>query len=315
MSDTSKLLRGVVPPVCTPFTAGYEVDEPSLRKLVNHLIDGGVHGLFILGSTSEVAYLTDKNRADVIRIAIDETAGRVPVVAGAIDMTTLRVNEHVRVAVAAGIDGIVLTAPFYVRTHPAEIANHFRLVKEACGEIPLYAYDIPVAVGGVKLELGTVLQLASEGVIAGLKDSSGNDAGFRALILGAKKLGLKDFRILTGSELTVDSALMAGAHGVVPGIGNIDPAGFVRIFDLVAAGDFVAARKEQERLFEMFGLIDVGASDRMGRGSSAIGAFKASLQILEIITDGRTAPPAIALNEKEILAIKPFLIGAGLLNK
>ena len=312
MASTSKLLRGVVPPVCTPFTADYEVDEKSLRKLINHLIDGGVHGLFVLGSTSEVAYLTDKRRADVIRIAIDETKGRVPVVAGAIDMTTFRVNDHVRAAVEAGIDGIVLTAPFYVRTHPEEIALHFRLVKEACGDVPLYAYDIPVAANGVKLETSTVLKLAKEGVIQGLKDSSGNDAGIRAVVLGAQRLGLKEFVVLTGSELTVDSALMAGAHGVVPGIGNIDPAGYVRIFDYVAAGDYKAARAEQERLTEMFGLVDVGAPSRMGRGSSALGAFKASLKLLGIIEDGRTAPPQIPLNSDEITAIIPFLKNAGL---
>jgi 4-hydroxy-tetrahydrodipicolinate synthase len=312
MANNPKLLRGVVPPVCTPFTSDYEVDEKSLRKLINHLIDGGVHGLFVLGSTSEVAYLTDKRRADVIRIAIDETAGRVPVVAGAIDMTTFRVNEHVKAAVDAGIDGIVVTAPFYVRTHPEEIALHFKQIKEACGDVPLYAYDIPVAANGVKLETGTVLKLAKEGVIQGLKDSSGNDAGIRAVVLGAKKMGLKDFVVLTGSELTVDSALMAGAHGVVPGIGNIDPAGYVRIFDYVAAGKYTEARAEQERLFEMFGLVDVGASARMGRGSSALGAFKASLKLLGIIEDGRTAPPQIPLSADEIAAIIPFLKGAGL---
>jgi 4-hydroxy-tetrahydrodipicolinate synthase len=312
MSSNPKLLRGVVPPVCTPFTADYEVDEKSLRRLINHLIDGGVHGLFVLGSTSEVAYLTDKRRANVIRIALDETAGRVPVVAGAIDMTTFRVNDHVRAAVEAGIDGIVLTAPFYVRTHPEEIALHFKLVKEACGDVPLYAYDIPVAANGVKLETSTVLKMAKEGVIQGLKDSSGNDAGIRAVVLGAQKLGLKDFVVLTGSELTVDSALMAGAHGVVPGIGNIDPVGYVKIFDYVAAGDYKAARAEQERLTEMFGLVDVGAPSRMGRGSSALGAFKASLKLLGIIEDGRTAPPQIPLNSDEIAAIIPFLKNAGL---
>ncbi|CAN2169933.1 DapA Dihydrodipicolinate synthase/N-acetylneuraminate lyase [Candidatus Nanopelagicaceae bacterium] len=312
MSSNPKLLRGVVPPVCTPFTANYEVDEKSLRKLINHLIDGGVHGLFVLGSTSEVAYLTDKRRADVIRIAIDETKGRVPVVAGAIDMTTLRVNEHVRAAVDAGIDGIVLTAPFYVRTHPEEIALHFKLVKEACGDVPLYAYDIPVAANGVKLETSTVLKMAKEGVIQGLKDSSGNDAGIRAVVLSAQKMELKEFVVLTGSELTVDSALMAGAHGVVPGIGNIDPVGYVKIFDYVAAGDYKAARAEQERLTEMFGLVDVGAPSRMGRGSSALGAFKASLKLLGIIEDGRTAPPQIPLNAEEIAAIVPFLKNAGL---
>ncbi len=310
--NSPRILKGVVPPVCTPFTADYQVDESSLRRLINHLIDGGVHGLFILGSTSEVAYLTDKNRAEVIRITMDEVKGRVPVVVGAIDTTTLRVIEHVKTAVAAGVEGIVITAPFYVRTHPAEIANHFRLIKKACPNTPIYAYDIPIAVNGVKLDLGTLLTLAKEGVIHGVKDSSGNDAGIRSVILGIQKLNLKDFVVLTGSELTVDSALMFGSDGVIPGIGNIDPAGYVKIYDLVQKGDFAAARKEQERLFEMFGLVDVGAADRMGRGSSAIGAFKAGLKLLGIIEDARTAPPAIPLNESEIAAIKPFLERAGL---
>ncbi len=313
MPSNPKLLRGVIPPVCTPFTADYAIDEKSLRRLINYLLDGGVTGLFVLGSTSEVAYLTDKRRADVIRIAIDETAGRVPVVAGAIDMATLRVNEHVRAAVAAGIDGIVSTAPFYARTHPEEIAFHFRLVKEVCGDLPLYAYNIPVATNGVKLETDTVLKLANEGVIQGLKDSSGNDAGIRAVVLGAQKLGLKEFVVLTGSELTVDSALIAGAHGVVAGVGNIDPAGYVKIFNLVAAGDYKSARAEQERLTEMFGLADVGSPERMGRGSSAIGAFKASLKLLGIIDDARVAPPQIPLNSDEIAAILPFLRNAKLL--
>ncbi len=310
--NSPRILKGVVPPVCTPFTADYQVDESSLRRLINHLIDGGVHGLFILGSTSEVAYLTDKNRAEVIRITMDEVKGRVPVVVGAIDTTTLRVIEHVKTAVAAGVEGIVITAPFYVRTHPAEIANHFRLIKKACPNTPIYAYDIPIAVNGVKLAFGTLLTLAKECVIHGVKESSGNDAGIRAVILGIQKLNLKDFVVLTGSELTVDSALMFGSDGVIPGIGNIDPAGYVKIYDLVQKGDFAAARKEQERLFEMFGLVDVGAADRMGRGSSAIGAFKAGLKLLGIIEDARTAPPAIPLNENEIAAIKPFLERAGL---
>ncbi|MEI6844929.1 MAG: dihydrodipicolinate synthase family protein [Actinomycetes bacterium] len=316
MSGTNikaRILRGVVPPLCTPFTEDFQIDEASLRRLVNHLIDAGVHGLFVLGSTGEVAYLTDKNRADVIRIAIDEAAGRVPVVAGAIDMTTLRVIEHVRSAVDAGVEGIVITAPFYVRTHPAEIARHFRIVKEACPDTPLYAYDIPGAVNGVKLEANTILMLAKEGVLAGLKDSSGNDAGMRAVLLGRKDLGLEGFVILTGSELTVDSALIAGMDGVVPGIGNIDPVGYVNIFNAVQSGDFAKAKSEQERLFEMFGLVEVGATDRMGRGSSAIGAFKSALQQIGVIEHGRTAPPAIPLSDSEIAAITPFLKLAGLL--
>lgn len=309
----SKILRGVVPPVCTPFTPDYQIDEASLRRLINHLIDGGVDGLFVLGSTSEVAFLTDARRADVIRITIDEVRGRVPVVAGAIDMTTLRVIEHAKAAVAAGIDGLVVTAPFYTRTHPAEIAEHFRLIHAACPDTPIYAYDIPVAVNGVKLETDTVMSLATEGVIAGVKDSSGNDAGIRALVLRRQALGLDDFVVLTGSELTVDSALMFGVDGVVPGIGNVDPAGYARIFKAVQAGDFAAAKAEQERLFAMFSLVDVGAPSRMSRGASALGAFKAALAQLGIIADGRTAPPYIQLSDAEKSAITPYLVRAGLL--
>jgi len=157
-----------------------------------------------------------------------------------------------------------------------------------------------------------VLKLAKEGVIQGLKDSSGLDAGIRAVVLGAQAMGLNEFVVLTGSELTVDSALMAGAHGVVPGVGNVDPAGYVKIFDLVAAGDYKAARAEQERLTEMFNLIYVGNLSRMSFGASALGAFKASLKHLGIIEDARMAPPQIALNSDEVAAVIPFLKNAGL---
>lgn len=313
MKAHPQILRGVVPPVCTPFTADYGIDEKSLRKLINHLINGGVHGIFLLGSTSEVAFLTAKNREEILRIAMDEVAGRVPVVAGAIDMTTLRVNEHVATAVAAGVDGIVITAPFYTRTHPAEIERHFRLVKEACGPVHLYAYDLPVSVNGVKLDTAMLLRLGKEGVISGVKDSSGNDAGIRALVLGKEDLGLKNFVVMTGSELTVDSALAFGADGVVPGVGNVDPAGYVAIFDAMARGDHAAARAEQERLFRMFELIDVAPGDRMSRASSALGAFKAALKHLGVIEDARMAPPYIPLSDSEVAAIKPYLVKAGLL--
>ena len=103
---------------------------------------------------------------------------------------------------------------------------------------------------------------------------------------------------------------LAALADIVPSI--VDPVGYVKIFDYVAAGNYAAAKAEQERLFAMFGLVDVGAPGRMGRGSSAIGAFKAALKLLGIIEDGRTAPPAIPLNAEESAAIIPFLKNAGL---
>ncbi|GAB3794621.1 dihydrodipicolinate synthase family protein [Humibacter antri] len=305
-------LTGVVPPVCTPLTRAGEVDVVSYRRLLDHLIDGGVDGLFVLGSSSEVVYLTNDQRRLVLETAVEHVAGRVPILAGVIDTTTPRVLEHVRVADELGVDGIVATAPFYTRTHPVEIERHFRLIKEA-SPTPLWAYDIPVCVQ-TKLGRDLVLSLAAEGVLAGVKDSSGDDASLRHLVLDARGDGrFDDFSIFTGSELLVDTALWFGVDGVVPGLGNVDPAGYVNLYRAARSGDWEAARREQERLIELFDFVNVGADSReMGGNSSAIGAFKAGLVLQGVIETGRTADPQVQLNESELETIGGYLQRAGL---
>ncbi|MCX4649119.1 dihydrodipicolinate synthase family protein [Streptomyces sp. NBC_01446] len=309
-------LRGVVPPVCTPLDETGEVDTASLARLVDHLVAGGVHGLFTLGSTSEVAYLTDEQRAVTLRTVVEAAAGRVPVLAGVIDTTTARVIAHARVAAELGADALVATAPFYTRTHPKEIAGHFRTL-HASVDLPLFAYDIPVAVHS-KLPASLVRELAEDGTLAGVKDSSGDEGGLRRLIV---ELGGRDgrtdgpaprFSVLTGSELTVDCALLAGADGVVPGIGNVDPAGYVRLYDAALAGDWALAAKEQKRLIALFGMVDVGPEADMGRSSSALGSFKAALRLLGVIECGDTAFPQIQLGEESVAEVARHLRAAGL---
>ncbi|MGW0904374.1 dihydrodipicolinate synthase family protein [Streptomyces sp. NPDC002853] len=309
-------LRGVVPPVCTPLDSRGEVDTASLARLVDHLVDGGVHGLFALGSTSEVAYLTDEQRATVLKTVVDAADGRVPVLAGVIDTTTSRVVEHAKAAAALGADALVATAPFYTRTHEKEVAGHFRRLR-ASVDLPLFAYDIPVAVHS-KLAPAMVRALAEDGTLAGLKDSSGDEGGLRRLIV---ELGGRDgraqgpaplFSILTGSELTVDAALLAGADGVVPGIGNVDPAGYVRLYEAALAGDWALAAKEQEQLVELFGMVDVGPDADMGRSSSALGSFKAALRLLGVIECGDTAFPQIQLSAESVALVARRLRAAGL---
>ncbi|MFD5816183.1 dihydrodipicolinate synthase family protein [Streptomyces sp. NPDC127038] len=305
-------LTGVVPPVCTPLTPDREVDVPSLTRLIDHLTDAGVHGLFVLGSTSEVAYLTDAQRALVVETAVAHVGGRLPVLAGAIDMTTPRVLDHARTARAAGADAVVITAPFYTRTHPAEIARHFRLVAARAG-LPVFAYDLPASVHS-KLSPELVLGLAADGVLAGLKDSSGDLGSFRAVVTGARTLpGAGGFTVLTGSEVVVDSALALGAHGVVPGLANVDPVGYVRLYELCAAGDTERARAEQERLCELFGLVGVGDPARMGGSSSALGAFKAALHLRGVIDCPATAEPQVPLSPGEVERVGKYLASAGLL--
>jgi 4-hydroxy-tetrahydrodipicolinate synthase len=309
MTDAASL-SGVIPPVCTPLTPDREVDTASLTRLVDHLLEGGVHGLFVLGSSSEAAFLPDGHRRTVLDTVLGHVAGQVPVLAGVIDMTAPRVADHARAAVEAGADGIVATAPFYTRTHPAEIATHFRTIA-ARAHVPLYAYDLPVSVHS-KLTAEVLLELAAEGVLAGLKDSSGDEAGLREVILGRRDRGLESFAVLTGSELTVDSALWMGADGVVPGLGNVDPHGYARLYAAASRGDWTAARDEQERLFRLFGLVHVGGP-HMGRGSSALGAFKAALFLRGVIDHPTTALPQVPLDDGEIARVKTFLSEAALI--
>ncbi|TVT24670.1 dihydrodipicolinate synthase family protein [Amycolatopsis rhizosphaerae] len=303
-------LSGIIPPLCTPFRDDFGIDTDSLRRAIDFQLEAGVHGLFILGSSSEVAFLPDAQRRTVIETTVSHVDGRVPVLAGCIDMTTLRVAEHVRVAEEAGADAVVVTAPYYTRTHVAEVERHYRLLRERTG-LPILAYDIPVAVHS-HLDRELVLRLAEEEVIAGLKDSSGDEAGFRYVLQGRRERGLGSFAVFTGSELLVDWALELGADGAVPGLANVDPEGYVAIHRHVRSGDLAAARAEQERLLKLFTIVDVAPPHRMGRGSAALGAFKAAMKMRGVIADAVLAPPQLPLSEDELARIGEKLAEAGI---
>lgn len=298
---------GVIPPVCTPLTPDRALDVASLERLCAFLLSADVAGLFVGGSTGETAYLPDELRALALEVVVGVAGGQVPVFAGVIDMTTPRVIEHARVAEKLGASALVATAPYYAPTHPAEIAVHFRSLRAAV-DLPLLAYDIPSAVH-TKLPSAVVASLAADGTLDGVKDSSGSIDGMRAVLAAVDR---PDFKVFTGSETLADLALLAGVHGIVPGLGNVDPHGYVRLSSLALAGDWVAATAEQRRLTRLFGLIDVGDAARMGRYSSAIGAFKAGLVHRGVIASGTTSLPMIALNDAEHAAVRDYLVEAGL---
>jgi 4-hydroxy-tetrahydrodipicolinate synthase len=302
------LFTGVVPPVVTPLTASFEVDYGSFTRVIDHLLDAGVHGLFVLGSTSEVVFHDEATRRRILEHAVKQVSGRVPIFAGVIDPATDRVIGHSKAAQSAGADAVVVTAPFYARTSQPEIVDHFRYVRDAL-DIPVIAYDIPVCVH-TKLERQTTVTLAKEGTIAGLKDSSGDDGNTRYVL--ADTAHLPDFFCMTGSEIVVDSVLAMGAHGVVPGLGNVDPHGYVRLWNLCQAGDFVAARKEQERLCQLFEMVRVSLG-RTSAGSAGVGAFKTAMRRLGVIDTNIMARPQRSLNDQEAATIDGILHQTGLL--
>ena len=301
------LFTGVVPPVVTPLTKNFEVDYDSFTRVIEHLIGAGCHGLFVLGSTSEVVFHDEATRRKIIEHAVKITNRRVPIFAGVIDPTTDRVIGHSKVAQSAGVDALVVTAPFYTRTSQPEIIDHFRYIKDAVS-IPVIAYDIPVCVHS-KLDRKTTVTLAEEGTIAGLKDSSGDDGNFRYVL--ADMAHKPDFFAMTGSEIVVDSALNMGSHGVVPGLANVDPHGYVKLWNYCKAGDYAAARKEQERLCKLFEMVWVSLG-RTSAGSAGVGAFKTAMRHLGVIATNTMARPQRTLNDDEAAKIVAIMKNAGL---
>ncbi|ANL32751.1 dihydrodipicolinate synthase family protein [Rhizobium phaseoli] len=301
--------KGVVPPVITPLNKDYTVDYSSYTRVLENLIEAGCHGLFVLGSTSEVIFHDEKTRREIIEHSAKVINGRVPLIVGVIDPTTDRVINHARIAKSAGADAVVVTAPFYTVTSQAETIDHFRYIRDAV-DVPLIAYDIPVCVH-VKLQRQTSVTLAKEGTIIGIKDSSGDDGNFRYVLLDLADN--KDVFLMTGSEIVVDTALQMGAHGVVPGIANVDPHGYVRLWNAAQRGDWVATRKEQERLCRLFEIVWVGAG-RVSGGAAGIGAFKAAMKSLGIIDTALMPRPRAALNEAETARIDEILRVTGLLS-
>ncbi|MEA9984374.1 dihydrodipicolinate synthase family protein [Subtercola sp. RTI3] len=300
--------HGVIPPVVTPRTADGALDLPGLGSVIEHLLAGGVHGLFVLGSSGEVAFLTDAERVSVIEESARVTAGRVPLIVGVNEMTPARVIEQVRLAEQAGADAIVATAPFYTLPSTAEIETHFRLIAGATA-LPLFAYDVPVRVHN-KLTVDMLVRLGAEGILAGVKDSSGDDVAFRRLVNANRAAG-EPLVLFTGHEVVADGALLWGAHGVVPGLGNIDPRRYVEMYEAAVDGDWARARSLQDELCALFEI--VFQAQGVSGEAAGIGAFKVALARLGVISSSRMSQPVAELDESTVERIHAIVDRSGLL--
>ena len=147
--------------------------------------------------------------------------------------------------------------------------EHFRILHEEL-DLPIFAYDIPVCVH-TKLPWRLLAKLGAEGVLAGVKDSSGDDISFRYLCQENEKLG-HPLSLLTGHEIVVDGAYLSGADGSVPGLGNVDPDGYVRMWKAAEAGDWSTVKLEQDKLNELSHIFD--CTDGVQGYGAGVGAFK-----------------------------------------
>ncbi|MDO5097272.1 MAG: dihydrodipicolinate synthase family protein [Corynebacterium sp.] len=301
--------RGVIPPVVTPLTEAGEFDRDSYKRLIDKLVDAGVSGLFVLGSSGEVVFSTDARRREIIAAAVEFAAGRVPVMVGCIDTETLRVIEHAKVAQELGADAIVVTAPFYALQGLEEVERHFRMVKEAV-DLPLFAYDIPVCVH-TKLPGSLLVKLGTEGVLAGVKDSSGDDVAFRFLCQDNEEAG-HPLTILTGHEVVVDGAYLSGADGCVPGLGNVDPVGYVKQWQAYQAGDWETVRSEQDRLAQLMRI--VFAPEGIQGFGAGVGSFKTALMVQGVFASNTMPAPVRTLEGEAVDRIADILRATGVLD-
>ena len=299
---------GVVPPVVTPDTPDHQLDVVSFERSINRLIEAGVDGLFFLGSSGEVVFATDERRDQIVREAVRIVNHRVPVLVGIIDTETERVLEHGRRALALGADALVATAPFYALGGPADVEEHFHILHQEL-DAPLFAYDIPVCVH-IKLPWKMLARLGAEGVLAGVKDSSGDDVSFRYLVQENEKNG-HPLTLLTGHEIVVDGALLSGADGSVPGLANVEPKGYVRMWKAAQDGNWAEVKREQDRLNEISHIFDV-TTGVQGYGAG-VGAFKCALNLMGIFDSDQMPRPVKPLDDQNREAIKQVLIANNLL--
>lgn len=302
--------HGVIPPVVVPLDENRQLDLAAFERSINRMIDAGVDGLFFLGSSGEVAFLTDAQRYHVLQEAVAMVNHRVPVLAGVIDMETLRVIDQAKRAEGYGVDALVATAPFYALGGPRETERHFRDIREAT-KLPLFAYDLPVCVH-TKLDPTMLVRLGKDGVLQGVKDSSGDDVQFRWLCLENEDAG-HPLQLLTGHEVVVDGAALGGADGCVPGLGNIDPVSYVQLWKATQEGDWKRARELQDHLARlMFVTRVVKATVGFGAG---VGAFKTAMWQMGIFNTNQMREPVQPLVGEDVEAIVRVLKDNGMMDE
>ena len=279
-------LHGIVPPIVTPLTPDGEVDHRSLTAACRFLLASGVHGIWAAGTTGEFPCFTASERAEIVQTCVAAAGGRVPVVANVGDCSTKLAVDHARRAAAAGADALALTPPYYYLNSQGELVEHFRAVRTAV-DLPLLVYNIPQTVK-TQFDVATVLSLAEEGTVVGMKDSQNDLDWDRTLIAGLREREVP-FRLFLGTRSLIDAGILLGACGAIPGTANVTPAWSVATYAAAAQGDYAAAAQWQERLFTALPLLDLVAG---GSGNAnSIGSIKLALKVMGVIEHATMAAP------------------------
>jgi len=292
-------LVGVLPALVSPLTREGAVDQPAVVRLVEHVVDGGVTGLLVLGSTGETASLDEPSRRAMLSGVVEAARGRVPVICGVVQSHLRAAMTEVEAAVRSGAAAALVTPPFYYPIDQASVLAFYRALA-AESRIPILLYNIPQNTK-IVAEPETVSTLAHEGVIAGIKDSSRDFEYFERVCILMRDL--PGFRTFTGSDTMLLPSLVMGASGTICGGANVAPQWIVRIHDEFRRGELAAARMHQDEVVQLIMRL---------RGGVFPGSIKAALAAMKIC-EPWLAPPIAPFDKPSSDALAEWLQGKGLL--
>ncbi|MBJ6145976.1 4-hydroxy-tetrahydrodipicolinate synthase [Hymenobacter sp. BT559] len=284
-------LHGTGVALVTPFTPNFQVDYAGWRRLLDHTLQGGVEYLVINGTTGESPTTTTAEKAELLRIAKEHVAGRVPLVYGIGSNDTAAAEAMLHSTDLEGITAILSASPAYNKPSQAGIVAHYQRLADAASR-PLLLYNVPGRTGS-NMSADTTLRLAEHPNIIGIKEASGNVEQCLAIL--AKKPA--DFLFLSGDDMLTVPLIACGAVGIITVLGNAFPQKFSDMTRAALAGDFARA---QQLLFGF-----VGLNPLMYEEGNPVGV-KAALA-LQGVCGGEVRLPLMAASEGLTARIKALL--------
>jgi 4-hydroxy-tetrahydrodipicolinate synthase len=292
------LFRGIIPPLVTPLQGPNQLDRAGLCRLIDHVIAGGVHGIFVLGTTGEGPSLSLELQQTTISVATEHAAGRVPVLAGVTHPSYFETMSLASHAAQCGASAVVLAAPYYFPADQEELLDYLsHIVPEL--PLPVMLYNMP-AMTKLVFEPETVRELLAWQNCVGVKDSSGDLEYFRRILAVTKVR--PDFTVLMGPEERLLEALAYGGHGGVNGGANVFPRLFVSLYEAATSGQPTEALQEQVR--RLGRIYSIGSNP----ASSVVKAIKCALSICGICDD-RMAQPFKAFTAPERAQVERIIAG------
>ena len=282
MSQLPTPLRGIIPPMVTPLKDRDALDVPGLERVIRHLLAGGVHGLFLLGTTGEGTSLSNRLRRELIERSSRLVNGRVPLLAGITDTSFVESINLARAAAEAGADAVVLSPPYSMPEGQAELREYLEHILPEL-PLPLFLYHVP-PLTKVAFELDVVRWALDQPRIVGMKDSSGSMVYFnRVRELTRARAG---WSLLVGPEELLAESVLLGGHGGVCASANIFPRLYVELYAAAERGDLPRTRALHSMTMSV-------AEEIYGMGqhpSAVIKAVKCALACLGLCDDFMAEP-------------------------